>query len=69
MKTIASLLLAALVAVSATGCEKKEDPRNRPGFVDTTDPGKVGGMMAPLPKAKGGSAGAGAGPAPSQSKP
>lgn len=72
MKTMTSLFLIATVATvaAAAGCEKKEDPRARPGFVDTSDPGKVGATMTPPPKAaKGGSAGAGAGPAPSQSKP
>ena len=50
MKTMTSLLLTAAVALAA-GCEKKVDPRDRPGFVDTSDPGKAMGTMTPTPKA------------------
>lgn len=50
------LSVAALMFLA--GCEKKEDPRERPGFVDTSDPTKVGGTMTPPPKdKKGGSPG------------
>jgi len=63
MKTIATVLAAGAVLLTA-GCEGKKDPRERPGFVDTADPGKVKGTMTPTPKkgASGGSAGAGAPP-------
>lgn len=50
MKTVSSLLLLGLFVV-ATGCGKKEDPRDRPNFVDTSDPSKVLGTMN-TPKAK-----------------
>jgi len=37
--------------LTGVGCSKKEDPRDRPGFIDTsTEPGKVNQMMTPLPK-------------------
>ena len=39
-----TLLLLSLVAI---GCgEDKPDPREQPGFVDTTDPSKVMGLPA-----------------------
>jgi hypothetical protein len=67
MKTITTLLVAGAVFLAA-GCKKKDDdPRNRPDFVDTSDPSKL--KMPGPPKAKGGGAGAagagaGAGAAP-----
>lgn len=42
-------LLALAVFIGAIGC-KKEDPRDRPGFVDTSDPSKVMSTMTPVPK-------------------
>jgi hypothetical protein len=63
MKPLTTLLVAGAVLL-AVGCSKKEDPRDRPGFVDTSDPSKVPGTMGPGPKGKSsgaaGSAGAGA---------
>lgn len=65
MKT-AITLLAAGAFLLTVGCQGKKDPRDRPGFVDTSDPGKVKGTMTPVPK-KGPSGGsAGAGPPPKQ---
>lgn len=63
-KTITLLAVSAFLI--AVGCTGKQDPRDRPGFVDTSDPSKVKGTMTPPPKGKGsgpGMAGAGAGPA------
>ena len=65
MKTTTSLILATAVALAA-GC-KKEDPRDRPGFVDTSDPGKVSGTMIPPPKSANVGPG-GVGPGPGQAK-
>lgn len=49
--------LVAVMILSAglflVGCTKKEDPRDRPGFVDTSDPSTVTKTMTPLPKSKG----------------
>jgi hypothetical protein len=50
MKLYGTLLIAG-VLLSGAGCGK-EDPRNRPGFVDTSDPSKVKGTMTPPPKKK-----------------
>jgi len=62
MKTITTLLVAGAVFLAA-GCKKDEDPRNRPDFVDTSDPSKL--KMPGTPKAKaGGAFGAGAGAPP-----
>ena len=76
MKTTTSLLLAAAVALAAAGCDKKVDPREQPGFIDTSDPGKVAGTMTAVPKTPkggpggvGGVGGVGTGPAPSKTKP
>jgi hypothetical protein len=45
--------LALGVFLAAGGCQQKEDPTKRPGFVDTsTDPGKVMQTMTPVPKNK-----------------
>jgi len=55
MKTITTLLVAGAVCLAA-GCKKDEDPRNRPDFVDTSDPSKV--KLAMPAKAKAGNAGA-----------
>lgn len=42
MRTFCGLLALALVSVSLSGCgEKKPDPRDRPDFVDTSDPSKT----------------------------
>ncbi|HUY90702.1 MAG TPA: hypothetical protein VMV10_18355 [Pirellulales bacterium] len=48
--------LLALACLTGCGGEKKPDPRQRPDFVDTTDPTKV--MMPALPKPGGGPPGA-----------
>ena len=45
------ILLVAGIFLASVGCGK-EDPRKRPGFVDTSDPSKVKETMTPLPKAK-----------------
>ena len=66
MKKITTLLVASAFLLTV-GCSNKEDPRDRPGFVDTSDPSKVMKTMAPIPKGKGpgaGAAGAGAPPKP-----
>jgi len=55
MKTITTLLVAGAVFLTL-GCEKKEDPRDRPDFIDTSDPSKV--KLAPPAKGKGAGAGA-----------
>jgi hypothetical protein len=49
MRIIVGLFCFALIGL--VGCESKVDPKSRPGFVDTSDPGKVGGTMATVPKA------------------
>lgn len=48
-------VLLALCALSllSIGCVKEEDPRDRPGFVDTSDPSKVGATMTPPPGPSG----------------
>lgn len=48
------LCLAGLLGLTAAGCEKKQDPHDRPGFIDTSDPSKVGATMIPPPKGPGG---------------
>jgi hypothetical protein len=50
MKVCGTLLIAGLL-LTGVGCGK-EDPRNRPGFVDTSDPSKVNATMTPIPKKK-----------------
>lgn len=64
MKTITTLLVASAFLLTV-GCKKKDDPRDRPGFIDTSDPSKITETMVPAPKGKGpgpGAAGAGAPP-------
>lgn len=41
-------LCVALLGCLLAGCAQEEDPRNRPGFVDTSDPSKVMETMKPL---------------------
>jgi len=41
--------LAAGILLVGVGCEKTPDPRERPGFIDTSDPSKVAGTMTPPP--------------------
>jgi hypothetical protein len=66
MKMVMPLLVAGAL-LFVVGCKDKKDPRDRPGFVDTSDPSKVLKTMTPPPKAKGNSAmGAGAVPPPSK---
>jgi hypothetical protein len=48
MKTCFSLLFAGML-LAGLGCDKTPDPRDRPGFIDTSDPGKVAGTMTPPP--------------------
>jgi len=48
MKSCVTLLTCAALLAGA-GCSKP-DPRDRPGFIDTSDPGKVGQTMTPPPK-------------------
>jgi hypothetical protein len=45
-------LLTAGLLLASLGCTKKEDPRERPGFIDTSDPSKVKQTMTPPPKGK-----------------
>jgi hypothetical protein len=52
MKTCLFLLFG-FVILAGTGCEEKKDPRERPGFIDTSDPSSVGKTMIP-PPSKGG---------------
>lgn len=54
MQVVRTLCLAAVATLVMAGCAKKEDPRQRPGFVDTSDPSKVAGTMTPPPKGGGG---------------
>jgi hypothetical protein len=49
MKTCLTLFLG-LFLLAGTGCEEKKDPRERPGFIDTSDPSSVGKTMIPPPK-------------------
>lgn len=49
MKQCLTLLVSG-VLLAGVGCGKKEDPRERPGFIDTSDPGKVNQTMIPPPK-------------------
>jgi len=61
MKKCVPLLLAGALLTGA-GCEKKDDPRNRPDFVDTSDPSKVSQTMKAPPKGgKGGATDLGVG--------
>lgn len=70
MKTFTTALVLGAVLI-AVGCNQKKDPRDRPDFVDTTDPSKVMKTMGTLPKSKGGppSISAGAGTAPGTGAP
>ena len=52
MKTCLSFVFG-LVLLSGIGCEEKKNPRERPGFIDTSDPSSVGKTMIP-PPSKGG---------------
>jgi len=54
MKRYLTLLATGMLVVSF-GCGKATptDPRDRPGFIDTSDPSKVPGTMGPMP-GKGG---------------
>jgi hypothetical protein len=52
MKTCLSFVFGLLL-LAGTGCEEKKDPRERPGFIDTSDPSSVGKTMIP-PPSKGG---------------
>lgn len=49
MSRFAPLLVAGAL-LAGVGCEKKEDPRNRPDFIDTSDPSKVSQTMKAPPK-------------------
>jgi hypothetical protein len=62
-KCLSYLIVAALVF--PLGCAREPDPRERPDFVDTSDPSKVLDTMKPPPGQGGGGASAGAGPPPS----
>jgi hypothetical protein len=55
-------LLAACVLLAGFGCEKKVDPRERPGFIDTSDPSSVSKTMTPPPKGKDATSLGGKGP-------
>ncbi len=48
-----SLSLASLLACLVIGCEKKEDPRQRPGFIDTSDPSRIKETMIAPPQGPG----------------
>ena len=52
MKTCLSLLFGFVLLVGS-GCEQKKDPRERPDFIDTSDPSSVGKTMK-APPSKGG---------------
>jgi hypothetical protein len=52
-----SLYLASLLACLVIGCEKKEDPRQRPGFIDTSDPSRIKETMIAPPQGPGSSPG------------
>ena len=56
MKTCLSLLFGFLfgfVLLAGAGCEQKKDPRERPDFIDTSDPSSVGKTMVPPPSKSG----------------
>ncbi len=46
------ILLIAGGLLAGIGCAKQEDPRDRPGFIDTSDPSKVRDTMKAPPKGK-----------------
>jgi hypothetical protein len=53
MKTCLSIVFG-FVLLAGVGCEeKKKDPRERPGFIDTSDPSTVGKTMVPPPSKSG----------------
>jgi hypothetical protein len=41
MRKFVALMLLLVTMAPFAGCETKEDPRERPDFVDTSDPNKV----------------------------
>jgi hypothetical protein len=57
MRRIFMLLLTfSALLMPCVGCESKPDPRDRPDFVDTSDPSKVGGMLPPTTEGQKGPA-------------
>lgn len=45
MRKLLVVMLLVSWCLPCIGCGGKPDPRDRPDFVDTTDPDTVGGML------------------------